>query len=83
MQVFNEKIPKEKFNQWHILLKQTEGRYIYNPIVLDTFVLVSYEPGDYNQQQEGWKRMTAIIKEKRSDQTWRKFARRVLCSRLV
>ena len=83
MQVFNEKIPKEKFNQWHILLKQTEGRYIYNPIVLDTVVLVSYEPGDYNQQQESWKRMITPIKETRSDQIWKKFARRVLFSRSV
>lgn len=83
MQIFNEKVPKEKFNQWHLLLKQTEGRYIYNPIILDTVVLVSYEPGDYNQQLESWKRMTTPIKETRNDQTWKKFVRRVLCSRLV
>ena len=81
MQVFNEKVPKEKFNDWHLILCQTNGRYVREPIVLVNSVLVCYEPGDYEEQSAAWSRISTPIKEVRSDQTWRKFARRIMFSR--
>jgi hypothetical protein len=81
MQVFNEEIPKEKFNDWHLILCQTKGSYIREPIVLNNSVIVCYEPGDYQEQVTAWSRINTPIKEIRRDQTWRKFARRIMFSR--
>lgn len=82
MQVFNEKIPRGKFNDWHLILCQTKGSYIREPIFLMDSVIVCYEPGDYKEQASAWNRISTPIKEVRTDQTWRKFARRVMFSRL-
>lgn len=76
MQVFNERIPKEKFNDWHLLLCQTNGKYVRNPDVLDDVVIVCYEPGDYPKYLTGFRQLMTPIKEARRDQKWRKLIRR-------
>ena len=83
MQVFNETIPKKKFNAWHLLLCQTNGTYIRNPIVLDETVIVCYEPGDYKTQSIAWNRMTTPIKEVNSTQFWKKMLRKVKLFRVT
>ena len=69
MQVFNEKIPMGKFNDWHLILCQTKGSYIREPIFLNDSVIVCYEPGNYKQQASAWNRISTNIKEVRTDQT--------------
>lgn len=77
MQVFNEPIPKAKFEQFHEILCATGGRYLGNPVNCGDTVRVNYEPGDYRAHSEAWLRCTQAIREVRKDQWWRQLLRQL------
>jgi len=74
--IITEYIPIEKFNQFHEILCNTNGKYLRNPFVLFARVEVCYEPGDYETQCKAWKRCITPIKEVNKNQLWRIALRR-------
>lgn len=72
-----EKIPVNRWRQFHEILIATNGRYLSNPIKIYDMIHLHYEPGDYKAQCEMWNRVTVEIKETRRDQFWRRILRRL------
>jgi hypothetical protein len=75
--VIRDKIPTEKFAQFHEILCATGGRYIRTPEANHGVITVDYEAGDYAQHNELWRRITTPITEVRKDQWWRVVFRRI------
>jgi hypothetical protein len=69
-------VPAAKFSQFHEILCATGGRYVKNPLRYGTIVEVCFEPGDYDELQRRWDRVTIDVREVRKDQWWRKILRR-------
>ncbi len=69
-------IPAEKLGQFHEILCATGGRYARNPLRFGQLVEVCFEPGDYEEMQRRWDRVTVDVTEVRKDQWWRRFLRR-------
>lgn len=74
--IVSERIPAEKFSQFHEILGATGGRYLMNPHPLGAWVSVRYEAGDYRAQSEAWNRCLSCPREIRRDQPWRVALRR-------
>lgn len=77
MRVYDERVPKEKLQQFHEILCSTGGRYLYNPQDYGEFVRVSYEPGNYSLQMKLWEQCTTSIREVKKNQWWRIALRRI------
>lgn len=69
-------VPAEKLGQFHEILCATGGRYVRNPFRFGAMVEVCFEPGDYDEMQRRWDRVTVDVKEIRRDQLWRRVLRR-------
>lgn len=80
MRVFNMPVPKSKMDQFIEILNATGGRFVRNPTLNQNTseYRCDFEPGDYKKQSEMWNTIITPIVEKRSDQWWRKFIRRVI-----
>lgn len=65
--IHNERVPRDRFAQFHTILCETGGRYLSNPRESGDYVCVDYAPGDYRAQQEARYRLLTPIREKRGD----------------
>lgn len=77
MRITNEPVSKARFMAWHDILADTGGRYIGAPRDCGDHYRVTYEPGDYKEQQRRCRDMFTPISEIRRDQWWRRMLRRL------
>jgi hypothetical protein len=73
--VHNDRIPKDKMQQFHETIGSTGSRYLHNPIESKDCFIVSYAPSiEFCQVWNPY--LTSVI-EVNKNQIWRTFLRRV------
>lgn len=76
----SEIIPNKKFRQFHEILCNNNGRYIFPPLELWGTWQIRYgfdENKDYNNFNRQYHLVTTPVQEIRKDQKWRKLFRRI------
>ena len=76
MHSVTDRIPAEKFQIFHEILKSTGGYYLSNPLDYGDYIRVHYEPG--TKTSEAWYQATTSIVETYKNQWWRIVGRKIL-----